>query len=247
MFRTKLEADVDVSLGASVVSAKKVRKTYRTGNLEVPALKGVDLEISSGEFVAIIGPSGNGKSTLLNCLSGIDTIDSGSVHIAGQDIFGVRDAKRTALRASMMGFIFQSFNLVPVFSAVENVEMPLLAAGVKPKIAREKASRMLDQVNIGKRSAHRPSELSGGEQQRVAIARALVAEPAIIWADEPTGNLDSATAAVIVDLLKEVNANGQTVVIVTHDRGIAKQSDRIVKVRDGRIESDETSAEMAGA
>ena len=229
----------DINIEASVVSAKNVFKTYRSGDLSVPALRGVNLDIQAGEFVAVVGPSGNGKSTLLNCLSGIDTIDSGSVEIAGHDIFKVRDSKRTALRASLMGFIFQSFNLIPVFNAVENVEMPLLATGVKPAIARKKAIKMLNQVEIGHRWAHRPSELSGGEQQRVAIARALVPEPSIIWADEPTGNLDSVTADLIVDLLKEVNSKGQTVVVVTHDRSIAADAQRVVQVKDGLIASDQ--------
>jgi len=236
-----------ISKGTSIVSANSVFKTYRSGDLTVPALKGIDLEILSGEFVAIVGPSGNGKSTLLNCLSGIDTIDSGQVKIAGQDIFKLRDSKRTTQRASMMGFVFQSFNLIPVFSAVENVEMPLLAAGIKPKVARQQSLQSLERVGLNNRGAHRPSQLSGGEQQRVAIARALVAQPAIIWADEPTGNLDSTTAENIVELLKEVNSNGQTVVVVTHDRSIANDSPRLIEVRDGLIHSDTNITEKVSS
>lgn len=219
----------------SLITARGVTKTYRTGEVSVPALRGVDLDIDAGEFVVMMGPSGNGKSTLLNCLSGLDTIDSGQVHIDGQEIHELGDRARTAHRASTMGFVFQSFNLIPVLTAAENVELPLLAAGAKPKTARVAADRLLARVGLADRGRHRPAELSGGEQQRVAVARALVTEPAVVWADEPTGNLDSATAADVIELFHEVNANGQTMVVVTHDRTIGDAADRVIEVHDGLV------------
>ncbi|MCL4115921.1 UNVERIFIED_CONTAM: hypothetical protein GTU68_003588 [Idotea baltica] len=194
--------------------------------------------------MTVMGPSGNGKTTLLNCLSGIDSIDAGEVIIDGHDIHAMRDGARTQHRAERMGFIFQSFNLIPVLSARENVEIPLGILGMSPADSKEKAQHMLDRVGLANRADHRPQELSGGEQQRVAIARALVTEPAIVWGDEPTGNLDSETAAAIVDMLREINANGQTVVMVTHDRGIASIGNRVVNVRDGMITFDGAPAEL---
>ena len=222
--------------------AVDVTKTYRSGNNEVHALQGVSLDVHEGDLIAVIGPSGNGKTTLLNCLSGIDSIDSGQVFIDGQDIHSLNDADRTAHRGERMGFIFQSFNLIPVLSARENVEIPLVMAGLGPSEASERSAEMLERVGLSDRIDHRPRELSGGEQQRVAIARALVTTPAIVWADEPTGNLDSETAADIIDLLIEVNDNGQTVVMVTHDQAIASTGTRIVEVRDGQIHRDETQS-----
>lgn len=220
----------------SLISARSVTKTYRTGEVSVPALRGVDLDIDAGEFVVIMGPSGNGKSTLLNCLSGLDTIDGGEVHIDGQEIHELSDRARTAHRAATMGFVFQSFNLIPVLSAVENVELPLLASGSKPKVARQAADRLMARVGLADRGRHRPAELSGGEQQRVAVARALVTEPAVVWADEPTGNLDSATARAVLELFHEVNANGQTMVVVTHDHEIGATADRLIRVQDGLVQ-----------
>ncbi len=221
-----------------IVKARNVSKTYSTGDHTVDALRGVNLDIYAGEFMAIVGPSGNGKSTLLNCLSGIDTIDSGNVYVDGLDIHALSDRKRTAHRAKRMGFVFQSFNLIPVLSAVENVELPLLAAAVKPGEARKRATEILEKVDLADRASHRPGELSGGQQQRVAIARALVSDPAVIWADEPTGNLDSSTAASVVDLFADLHKFGQTVVIVTHDPSLGDRADRIVEVLDGRVASD---------
>jgi putative ABC transport system ATP-binding protein len=191
-----------------------------------------------------MGPSGSGKTTLLNCLSGLDDIDAGSVTVDGADIHAMPDAKRTAHRARSMGFIFQSFNLIPVLSAAENVELPLLLTGEKPGRARERAQRMLERIGLSHRHDHRPSELSGGEQQRVAVARALVGEPAIVWADEPTGNLDSQMAASVLDLLREVHDAGQTIVVVTHDAQIGGASRRLVRMQDGLIVADGEPTEV---
>jgi len=226
----------------TILSARAVRKIYRTGSQEVEALRGIDLDITQGELVTVMGPSGNGKTTLLNCLSGLDDIDDGTVSIDGADIHKMSDARRTAHRAARMGFIFQAFNLVPVLSARENVELPLLVNGVRPKKARLRAQAVLDKVGLAERSAHRPTELSGGEQQRVAIARALVTEPAIVWADEPTGNLDSQTAESVLGILHEAHQGGQTLVLVTHDRGIGASGSRLVQVKDGRVVYDGTPA-----
>jgi putative ABC transport system ATP-binding protein len=226
------------SVAEPILVARGVRKTYRSGAQEVEALRGIDVDIWPGELVMVMGPSGNGKTTMLNCLSGLDDIDAGKVLIDGMDLHRVSDARRTAHRARRMGFVFQSFNLIPVFSAVENVELPLLVSGANGGEARHAALDMLDRVGLGTRALHRPAELSGGEQQRVAIARALVARPAIVWADEPTGNLDSHTAANVLDLLFDVHGSGQTLVIVTHDRAIGARGQRLLQVRDGMIVSD---------
>ena len=218
--------------------ARGVRKTYRSQADEVEALRGIDVDIWPGELVMVMGPSGNGKTTMLNCLSGLDDIDDGKVLVDGVDLHRISDARRTEHRARRMGFVFQSFNLIPVFSAVENVELPLLVLGVPSRQARRAAYEMLERVGLGARPTHRPSELSGGEQQRVAIARALVAQPAIVWADEPTGNLDSQTAESVLDVLFDVHRTGHTLVIVTHDRTIGERGPRLLEVRDGRIVSD---------
>jgi putative ABC transport system ATP-binding protein len=221
-----------------ILSARGVCKTYRTAAQAVDALCGIDVDIAAGELVMVMGPSGNGKTTMLNCLSGLDDIDAGTVLIDGIDIHALGDAQRTDHRARRMGFVFQSFNLIPVFDAVENVELPLLVVGRRGRDARRTASAMLERVGLGARLHHRPAELSGGEQQRVAIARALVSRPAIVWADEPSGNLDSETASSVLDLLEEVHRDGQTLVVVTHDRTIAARGDRLLEVRDGRITAD---------
>jgi putative ABC transport system ATP-binding protein len=185
-----------------------------------------------------MGPSGNGKTTLLNCLSGLDDIDAGTVEVEGKSIHELSDRKRTKHRAQSMGFVFQAFNLIPVLSAVENAELPLLVNGHTARQAREAATAMLDRVGLGERLDHKPNELSGGEQQRVTIARALVAEPAIIWADEPTGNLDSETADSVLELMAEVNSSGQTIVMVTHEPDLMDMADRLVLIRNGEVEYD---------
>lgn len=221
--------------------ARDVWKVYRTGAESVEALRGVGLDVAAGEFVAIMGPSGSGKTTMLNCLSGLDDIDAGTVAVEGEQIHALSDAKRTRHRAERMGFIFQSYNLIPVFTAAENVELPLLLAGASPREARSRADETLDRVGLGGRKDHRPNELSGGEQQRVTIARALAGRPAIVWADEPTGNLDSETAGSVIDLLRELNHDGLTLVLVTHDRAIGELATRLVEMRDGQIESADVS------
>ncbi len=223
-----------------ILVAEEVRKVYRTGEVEVEALKGLDLRVDPGELVSVMGPSGSGKTTLLNCLSGLDSIDGGRVLVEGRDLYAMSDAARTTHRATSMGFIFQAFNLIPAFTVAENVELPLLLIGQKQRDARARAVEMLARVGLGHRTEHRPNELSGGEQQRVAVARALVARPAIVWADEPTGNLDTHMADEIVELLHELNrSDGQTIVLVTHDVGIGESATRLVRMRDGHLVSDE--------
>lgn len=211
------------------------------------ALRCIDLSVKSGQFLAVMGPSGSGKTTLLNCLSGLDRIDQGQVVVAGADLNRLSDAKRTRHRAERMGFIFQAFNLIPVLSAVENVELPLLLAGNSPGSSRKAAVSTLERVGLGRRLQHRPNELSGGEQQRVAVARALAGKPSIVWADEPTGNLDTETAAAVMDLLGELHSQGLTVVLVTHDRALAALTQRTIVVRDGRIVSDSDRDKPGGS
>jgi putative ABC transport system ATP-binding protein len=220
-----------------IVSAGSVHKTYDTGAVKVHALQGIDLDVKRGEMVAIMGPSGCGKTTLLNCLSGLDEVDSGSILIDGMALHDLPDDDRTDYRARRMGFVFQLYNLLPVLSSVENVEMPLLLSGVKPKEARQMSMEVMDKVGLSDWASHLPGELSGGQRQRVTIARALVNQPAIVWADEPTGDLDSETAGGIIDLMTELNkANNQTFVLVTHAREVGERAHRIVLMRDGQIE-----------
>jgi len=222
-----------------IVEARDVVKIYDTGRVKVHALRGVSLTVYRGEMVAVMGPSGSGKTTLLNCLSGLDTIDEGQILIAGKELAKLPDDVRSTFRARHMGFVFQLFNLIPVLTALENVELPALLAGVRPSEARRRALEVLEQVGLADRAGHKPNELSGGQQQRVAIARALVNQPDIIWADEPTGNLDTETADEVMALLRRLNQeNGQTFVIVTHDPRIGAMCDRIVQMRDGRIIDD---------
>ena len=220
-----------------ILQATNVSKIYKTGAETVVALKDLSIGIERGEFLAVMGPSGSGKTTFLNCLSGLDDIDGGHVLVDGQDLHEMSDAKRSRNRAENIGFIFQSFNLIPVFTSVENVELPLLLAGVSAADARKKAEETLDRVGLGERKNHRPNELSGGEQQRVTIARALAGSPAIVWADEPTGNLDTETAWQIMGLLRELNDDGLTLVLVTHDPAIGETAKRLIRMRDGMIES----------
>ena len=229
-----------------IIEAQQVKKIYRSGHLRVEALSGIDMAVEQGEMVAIMGPSGCGKTTLLNCLSGLDTIDEGNVFIKGDNLRDLSDNERTSYRANNMGFIFQDFNLLPVLSAVENVELPMLVSKINGKKARKRALEMLDIVGLADRAWHRPAELSGGQRQRVTVARALTNDPAIVWADEPTGNLDSDTAQEILDLLYRLNReNKQTFIIVTHDIEVGKLTNRILTMRNGRIIS--TQDTMTGA
>jgi putative ABC transport system ATP-binding protein len=223
-------------MDGAIVQARRLRKVYH-GADEVEALRGIDLQVERGEMVAIVGPSGSGKTTLLNCLSGLDVYDGGQVVIDGQDLSSMSDRTRTAYRRLNMGFIFQAFNLLPVLSALENVEIPLLLQGLAPRESRRRSLDMLETLGLAHRANHRPDQLSGGEQQRVAVARALVHKPAVVWADEPTGNLDSEVTTVIVELLARMNKAGQTIVLVTHNPQVSDRAQRTVRMRDGRIEA----------
>ena len=223
-----------------IIQATGVQKVYHTGLVSVPALRGIDLSVRRGEMLAVMGPSGCGKTTLLNCLSGLDTPDEGQIAIEGVSLSGMSDHERTDYRARRMGFVFQFYNLLPVLSAVENVELPLLVSGVRLRQARDRALEALAQVGLAERANHRPAELSGGERQRTTIARSLVNRPALVWADEPTGDLDSETAHEIMDILVNLNREQDlTFILVTHDRGVGARCQRIVWMRDGLVESEQ--------
>ena len=222
------------------VAAYCVVRRYGTGEAAVDALRGVDIEVPRGQFVAVMGPSGSGKSTLMHILAGLDVPDEGSVTIAGEEIVGMNDRRITDLRRRHIGFVFQAFNLLPTLSAEENVVLPMRLAGRTPD--RDWVEAVIERVGLAERRHHRPAQLSGGQQQRVAVARALVSEPTVLFADEPTGNLDSHASAEVLGLLREaVDAYGQTTVMVTHDPGAAEVTDRVVHLADGRIDSDEVT------
>jgi ABC-type lipoprotein export system ATPase subunit len=222
-----------------IVEARGLEKVYDTGAVQVRALAGIDLTVHAGEMIAVMGPSGCGKTTLLNCLSGLDRFDHGDVAIDGVSLTAMTDRQRTAYRAERMGFVFQFYNLLPVLTAVENVELPLLVGRVTARDARRRALDAMAMVGLVDRADHLPDQLSGGERQRVTIARALVNDPAIVWADEPTGNLDSEMAGEIVQLLRRLNRDrGLTLVIVTHDLVVGRSTDRIVSMLDGAIVDD---------
>ena len=225
----------EISPQPAVLVATGVDKSYRTGAEVVHALAHVDLTVGDGEFLAVTGPSGSGKTTLLNCLSGLDDIDAGSVVLDGLDLVAASDDRRTEQRASSMGFVFQTSNLLPVFTALENVALPMVLTGVPRRQARHAARAALERVGVEDRAGHFPSQLSGGEQQRVAIARAFAKHPRIVWADEPTGNLDTTTARQVLELLREMHSGGTTLILVTHDAELARAADRRVEVRDGRV------------
>ena len=225
---------------AVIVEARSIQKRYDTGTVRVDALRGVDLTLEHGEMVAIMGPSGCGKTTLLNCLSGLDSLDGGEVVIEGTPLSEMSDRERTDYRARRMGFVFQFYNLMPVLTAVENVELPLLLARADGDEARRRALEALQLVGLRERASHVPDALSGGERQRVTIARSLVNDPAIVWADEPTGDLDSENAAEIVELMRRLNLErGLTFLIVTHDIAVGRRTDRIVRMVDGMIRSED--------
>ena len=228
----------------AVMQAKELWKLYASGESTIQAVKGIDVVIGEGEMIAIMGPSGCGKTTLLNVLSGIDEPTSGEVTINSQSLFAASDNERSRMRAEYLGFIFQDFNLLPVLTAVENVELPLLLLGNAANEARKTALNALAAVGLGERSEHRPSELSGGQQQRVAIARAIVHNPAVVLCDEPTGNLDSTTSDSVMALLKSINSKmGTTFLLVTHDSNVANQCSRILHMDDGEIISDVRGSE----
>ena len=227
-----------------IITATGIHKIYDTGTVKVNALRGVNLTVQRGEMVAIMGPSGCGKTTMFNCLSGLDEIESGQVVIDGVVLHDLPDDNRSDYRARNMGFVFQLYNLLPVLSAVENVELPLLVSGVRPAEARTRSMDLLELVGLSDRAQHLPGELSGGQRQRVTIARALVNNPSIVWADEPTGDLDSETASDIMDLMCKLNVeNGQSFVLVTHSDDVGKRAHRIVRMRDGTIVDDGNATE----
>jgi putative ABC transport system ATP-binding protein len=225
-----------------MIEMRGIRKVYSTGRVEVEALRGVDLFIDAREYVAVIGPSGSGKSTLMNLIGCLDTPTSGEYLLSGERVAGLDRSRLAEIRNRRIGFVFQNFNLLPYATAQENVELPLLFAGLGTNERRERAETMLERVGLGDRRHHRPTELSGGQMQRVAIARALVNKPAIILADEPTGNLDSSSGHGIVGLFDELHAAGQTIVMITHDPAIAKVASRVVEIRDGRVVDDRSRA-----
>jgi putative ABC transport system ATP-binding protein len=224
-----------------VIDIKNIGKTYKIGEVVVNALETVDLKINKGEYVALMGPSGSGKSTLMNILGCLDTPSKGNYLLNGIDVSFMSDNELAEIRNKEIGFIFQTFNLLSRNTSLENVALPLVYAGVAKTVRLEMAKKSLESVGLGDRIEHKPNELSGGQRQRVAIARALVNSPAIILADEPTGNLDTKTSHEIMDLLEEIHEKGNTVIIVTHEEDIAKRAKRIVRLRDGVIESDKIS------
>ncbi|MCG2614359.1 ABC transporter ATP-binding protein [Terrimonas sp. NA20] len=230
-----------------MIHLEEIRKSYFMGKNALEILKGVSLDIHKNEYVALMGPSGSGKSTLMNILGCLDTPTGGKYVLNGQDVSKMDDNSLAEVRNKTIGFVFQQFNLLPRLTALENVALPLVYAGISKKIRQEKALHVLDMVNLTQRSHHKPNELSGGQSQRVAIARALVNDPALILADEPTGNLDTKTSYEIMSIFGDIHSRGNTVVLVTHEEDIANHSKRIVRLRDGIIESDRPTERMSNA
>ena len=226
-----------------LIKVEDIHKIYNPGENEVRALDGVSLEIQRGEFVAIVGRSGSGKSTLMNMLGCLDTPTSGHYFLEGKDVSSLSDDQLSEIRNKKIGFIFQGFNLIPNLDAVGNVELPLIYRGLGKQRRRRIAVQALTKVGLGRRLKHRPSELSGGQQQRVAVARAIAAQPPIILADEPTGNLDSRSTVEIMNILKELHKNGRTVIVITHDDDIAAQARRVIRIMDGQVESDDINSD----
>jgi len=221
-----------------IVHLEDVSKIYRIGTVEVPALINVDFTVAAGDFIAIIGPSGSGKSTLMHILGCLDTATSGKVELEGRDVSRISANERARVRNRCIGFVFQAFNLLPRFNVLQNVEMPLIYSGMPRRARRQRARRMVELVDLADRAHHLPRQLSGGQRQRAAIARALVNDPAIVFADEPTGNLDTKTGARILDLFDSLNKQGRTIIMVTHEQEIAERASRRISLRDGRIISD---------
>ena len=224
-----------------VIEARELTKVYGRGENRVEALSGINMNVEPGEWIAIMGPSGSGKSTLMNLFGLLDRSTSGSYKLDGRDVSRLRNSELARTRRDLIGFVFQSYNLLPRESALKNVELPMVYAGVGRKERRKRALGVLETVGLAERAHHRPPELSGGQMQRVAIARALINRPALLLADEPTGNLDTVSGAEILDLFEELNASGVTVVVVTHDAEVAARTQRVVELRDGRIVADEPS------
>ena len=228
----------------SVIHLDKIRKSYFMGKMELEVLKGIALDINRNEYVALMGPSGSGKSTLMNIIGCLDTPTSGKYILNGHDISQTVDNRLAEIRNKEIGFVFQQFNLLPRLTALDNVALPLVYAGMGKKLRTEKAKHVMDMVNLSDRSHHKPNELSGGQCQRVAIARALVNDPSIILADEPTGNLDTKTSYEIMEIFNKIDSSGNTIVLVTHEEDIANHAHRIVRLRDGVIESDKRNEKM---
>jgi len=226
---------------AEIIRVENVRKIYRMGETEVRALDGVSLTVEEGEFLIVMGPSGSGKTTLLHLMGCLDKPTEGEIYIASTPVSKLSDAQLAKVRNKMIGFVFQQFNLLSRLTALENVELPMIYAGVPKSLRRKRAKELLELVGLGDRLHHRPTQLSGGQMQRVAIARALANDPVVLLADEPTGNLDSKSGEEILKIFSELNERGQTVVIVTHDPEVAKQGDRIIRMRDGKIVAEEVN------
>jgi putative ABC transport system ATP-binding protein len=222
----------------SIIRMSAIRKVYDTGKVKVEALQSIDLDVKKGEMLAIVGPSGSGKSTLMNLIGCLDTPTSGTYELGGENVAGVTRDQLAEIRNRRVGFVFQNFNLLPHISALENVELPMLFGGVPVKQRRERATELLTRVGLGDRVDHKPTELSGGQMQRVAIARSLAMDPDIVLADEPTGNLDTSSGSDIMSIFTDLWKQGRTLVVITHDPGLAKRASRVVEVRDGRITAD---------